>query len=116
MGHVVIAGYVTVETAVRGGRAQIDIPRGTPLPSDVPPEQLDRLLALGDVAEVTVEKTGPAVRPPAASAADGTIAEVLDRVGGDPERALAAWNAEEAKGEKARSTLMRDLAAIVENK
>jgi hypothetical protein len=116
MGHVVIAGYVTVETAVPGGRAQIDIPRGTPLPTDVPPEQRNRLLALGDIAEVTVEKVSAEPAPPVAvpGPADGTIAEVMERVGGDPEKALAAWQAEEAKGEKARSTLMRDLAAIVE--
>lgn len=117
MSWVVTAGYVTVETAVSGGRAQVDIPRGAPLPDDVPAEQRARLLELGQVAEVTVEHVEPAEpAPPVAEPgpADGTIAEVMERVGGDREKALAAWHAEDAKGEKARSTLMRDLAAIVE--
>jgi hypothetical protein len=49
----VLAGYVTVETAVDGGRAQVDIPRGALLPDDVPQEQVIALLGLGriDLAE-----------------------------------------------------------------
>lgn len=50
MGYIVTAGYVTVQTAVPGGRAWIDIPRGSALPDDVPDEERDRLLALGHIA------------------------------------------------------------------
>jgi len=106
MGFVVTAGYVTVETAVPGGRAAIDIPRGTALPADVPAEQVKVLLDRGDIELVLTEPDGDE------GLADGTIADVLDRVGGDPERARAALRAEQARGVKARSTLLRDLAAI----
>lgn len=113
--YVVTAGYVSVVTAVRGGRAAVDILRGQVLPEDVPAEQVGTLLRLGHVAEVTAEPAEPATpAAPTVGPADGTIAEVLGRVAGDPEKALAAWQAEEAKGEKARSTLLRDLTAIVE--
>ena len=47
-----MAGAVTVETAINdhGSRAYIDVPRGAELPGDVPQEQLDRLVVLGDIA------------------------------------------------------------------
>lgn len=51
-GYVVTAGYVSVETAVPGGRAEIDLPRGAALPDDVPAEQRDRLLRAGAIAAV----------------------------------------------------------------
>jgi len=57
----VTAGYVTVETAVPGGRAQIDIPRGADLPGDVPAEQVDHLLRTG-----AIEAVEPAPEPVAA--------------------------------------------------
>ena len=49
--YTVTVGYVTVETAVPGGRAAIDIPRGATLPTDVPDEQVANLLALGHIAD-----------------------------------------------------------------
>lgn len=42
----------------------------------------------------------------------GTIEQVLEWVGTDPERALQAHEAEEARGDKARSTLLAKLADI----
>lgn len=60
MGYVVTAGYVTVETAVPGGRARIDIPAGRPLPDDVPAEDVDRLLGLGHIAELPGDDPEPA--------------------------------------------------------
>jgi hypothetical protein len=51
----VAAGYVTVETAVEGGRASVDIQRGALLPGDVPREQFDRLLDRGDIEPVPDE-------------------------------------------------------------
>lgn len=44
---------------------------------------------------------------------DGTIDEVTDRVGGDKALAKAALEAEEAKGAKARTTLLSELRAIL---
>jgi len=58
----VVAGYVTVETAVPGGRAEIDIPRGALLPADVPAEQRERLLRLGAIeqdSEIPAESLPP---------------------------------------------------------
>src|SRR5699024_10203096 len=49
MAHRVTAGYVTVETAVPGGRAQVDIPRGADLPPDVRREQVETLLQVGHI-------------------------------------------------------------------
>lgn len=65
--HVVAAGYVTVETAVPGGRAQIDIPRGAALPDDVPAEQVAQLAALGHIGpagEVSAERVDDGDQPP----------------------------------------------------
>jgi|SRR5262245_5653264 len=46
---------------------------------------------------------------------DGKIEDVLAWVGDDTDRALVAHDAEEAKGDKARSTLLARLAEIVQN-
>lgn len=62
--YVVTAGYVTVTTAVPGGRAMRDIQLGDLLPDDVPQEQVDTLLARGAVARVE-EELPPASEPPA---------------------------------------------------
>jgi hypothetical protein len=43
---------------------------------------------------------------------EGTIAVVLDWVNNDPARAERALEVEEAKGDRARSTLVADLTAI----
>jgi hypothetical protein len=52
MTYIVTAGYVTVETAVAGGRARIDVPRGAELPSDVPAEEVESLARLGHIEEI----------------------------------------------------------------
>jgi len=46
---------------------------------------------------------------------DATVPEVLAWVGEDQDRALVAFDAETAKGDKARSTLLKTLTDIVEN-
>lgn len=51
----VVAGSVPAETQVEGGRAVIDHPRGAVLPSDVPEEQVQRLLAFGHIEHVATE-------------------------------------------------------------
>lgn len=53
MRYRVTAGMVTAETAVSGGgRARIDHYQGTILPADVPEEQIQTLLARGQVEPV----------------------------------------------------------------
>lgn len=64
MALIVTAGYVTVETAVPGGRANVDIPRGEVLPDDVPDEQRDTLLRRGDIAAQGEAEQDPASPPP----------------------------------------------------
>lgn len=58
--YLVSAGYVSVETAVPGGRATIDLPRGARLPEDVLAEQVEQLLARGEI-EPTLSATIPLV-------------------------------------------------------
>ena len=63
----VTAGSVTVETAVPGGRAQVDIPRGADLPGDVPAEQFEQLLRTGAIEAMEPETeavNAPPVGPP----------------------------------------------------
>jgi hypothetical protein len=108
----VAAPYVTVETAVEGGRANIDIPRGALLPDDVPQEQFDRLLDRGDVepaAHVEPERASDPDEVP-----DGTIPVVLEWVGDDMARATKALHAEQLKGDKARMSLINDLTKIAQ--
>src|SRR5690606_22626140 len=59
MAYRVTAGYVTVETQIneKGSRAQVDIPRGVDLPGDAPQEQVETLLRLGRIEEVSDEAT-----------------------------------------------------------
>lgn len=45
---------------------------------------------------------------------NGTVADVMAWVGDDPDRARRALDAENAKGDKARSTLAATLTSIVE--
>lgn len=108
MDYVVKAGYVTVETNVGPGRARVDIPRGAPLPGDVPQEDVDRLLRADAIEanEQEPDELGDSVP-------DGTIAEVLAWVDSDRDRAAQALAAEQAKGDKARSTLVADLEKVV---
>jgi len=61
MAYIVTAGYVTVQTAVPGGRAWVDLPRGAQLPGDVPQEEVDRLLKSGHI-EATASAPKPAKR------------------------------------------------------
>lgn len=72
--HVVTAGYVSVETAVPGGRATVDIPAGQVLPADVPAEQVASLLAAGRITPTMPTAPREAVAPasPAAPPRRGT--------------------------------------------
>lgn len=113
MALIVRAGYVTVETAVPGGRAHIDIPAGQVLPDDVPAEQREQLLARGDVfpaLEAEPEDQGegdPDALP------DGTVADVLAWVGDDKARAEQALEAEQAEGGKNRRGVVDPLTDLL---
>lgn len=109
----VTAPYVTAQTAVDGGRAEVDIPRGAVLPDDVPDEQRERFLRLGQVEPVEpvdelVDDADDEEVPV------GTIDEVLAWVGDSPDRAGRALDAEQAKVDGARSTLVARLNAILD--
>jgi len=114
MAHIVTAGLVTVETDVGPGRARVDVPRGELLPADAPLEDVERLVAAGDVVEVDdLDEALLPAGPDPDEVPDGTIVVVLDWVAGDPERAARALEAERAKGDRARSTLVEHLAELV---
>ena len=113
----VTAGYVTVTTAVNaeGSRADVDIPRGVMLPDDVPAEQREALLRRGDVERVgEAEPAEPADEVDPDAVPEGTIAAVLAWVDSDAVRARRALEAEQRKGDKARTTLVIDLTKIAE--
>lgn len=109
MGYVVTAGFVTVETAVPGGRAQVDIPRGAPLPADVPAETVATLLARGDVAAAAK----PDEVPVPDEVPDGAIDVVLAWVGEDLDRARRALDAEQAEGGKNRKGVVDPLTDLL---
>lgn len=117
MGWIVTAGYVTVETSVGPGRARIDIPHGDTLPDDVPSEEIERFVRLGHIGEEQPDTppptmaTGPELTP--TPVPDGPIAAVLAWVGDDRDRARAALDVEQAKGDKARTGVVTPLTALV---
>jgi len=110
MAYVVAVGYVTVPTNVGRGVAHVDIPRGATLPRDVPREDVDRLLALGHIEE----PDGSGVDENEDGVPEGSARQVMEWVGSDPERAAMALDAEQAKGDNARSTLIASLQKLVE--
>lgn len=72
----VVAGSVPAETQIEGGRAIIDHPRGAVLPSDVPEEQVQRLLAFG---HIELEVADPEPAEPETDLSDLDKAELLAR-------------------------------------
>lgn len=108
MNYIVTAGYVTVETSVPGGRARIDIPRGAPLPGDVPAQDIERLLGLGHIAAAASES-----EPDPDAVPDGTVGDVLAWVGEDLARAERALDAEQDKGERARKGIVDPLTELL---
>ena len=71
----------------------------------------DYLLATGGQVEEVA--TGPAEDADGDGVPDGTVAQVEDWVGGSTERAALALEAEEAKGDNARSTLVAALYKVL---
>jgi len=66
------------------------------------------------ILDAAVDKGAEVEEPSDELNIDGKIEDVLAWVGDDQERALEAHSAEEAKGDKARSTLLSKLAELVE--
>jgi hypothetical protein len=113
--YIVTAAYATVETNVGPGRARVDVPRGQQLPADVPAEDLATVLRLGQVVEVPDFDEPPTPdEPPADEVPDAAIPVVMAWVDGDPDRAVRALTFEQGKGERARSTLVADLTALIQ--
>jgi len=114
MAHIVTAGYVTVETAVPGGRAHVDVPGGANLPADVPVEEVEALLRLGHITEAD----SPEVATDGDGVPEGSAKQVLDWVNADPEdvrdRAAMALDVEEAKGDNARKVLVANLQKLAQ--
>jgi hypothetical protein len=110
MAYIVTAGYVTAETNIGPGRARVDITRGAELPADVPLAEVEALLRRGDVELVDEQPAEPGPDPDAVP--EGTIPEVIDWVAGGKDRAQRALDAELAKGDKARSTLVDQLKQL----
>lgn len=71
----------------------------------------DYLLATSSPVEQT--SPGPAEDLDGDGVPDGTRDQVLEWVGDDRQRAQAAWDAEVAKGDKARSTLLATLEQLL---
>jgi hypothetical protein len=120
--HRVTAGHVTVETAVPGGRAHVDVFRGELVPLDVPQEQVDTELRLGTIEPVEVDDEPSSsdvdeeklVEPPAIQVPEGmSVATTLEWVGDDLDKARAALAAEEIKGEFGRATLVDRLTKLI---
>jgi hypothetical protein len=113
--YQVMAGYVTVETAVDGGsRARVDIPRGAVLPDDVPAAEVTALLNRDDIIQVDDDPDGPGVDLDGDGVPEGSAKQVLDWVAGDKDKATQALAAEQAKGDSARKGLLADLSKLVE--
>lgn len=113
MADVVLAGYVTVETAVPGGRAWVDVPRGSMLPDDVPYELLAQLRAAGKVGRADPPPTDvdPAIEEEFAFGS--TIEKTLAWVGNDVDKARQALTAETSDGGKNRPRLIAQLEQIL---
>lgn len=113
MADVVLAGYVTVETAVPGGRAWVDIPHGELVPADVPYELLAQLRSTGHIGPADTPAAAPAAPPEAEYQPGATIDKILAWVGDDLDKARTALNGERADGGKNRPKLIAKLETIL---
>lgn len=71
----------------------------------------DYLLATGSPVEEV--SAGPAVDVDGDGVPDGTVAQVLEWVGDDRDRAQAALDAEQGKGDSSRATLVAALTKLL---
>ena len=66
-----------------------------------------------DWAEITNESVFDVEEPSGDFDPDGTVKEISDWVGDDPDKARTALDAETAKGDKARTTLVEHLETVI---
>jgi hypothetical protein len=129
--HRVTAGHVTVETAVSGGRALIDVFRGELVPLDVPKEQIDWELQLGTIEPTEVDEHEPSDQDSDMDKTDGngegaggepepivlppgmSVATTLEWVGEDAGKAKAALAAEVGEDGNGRNTLIDRLQKVI---
>jgi hypothetical protein len=114
----VLAGYVTVLRQVGAGKAYVDVAQGEPV-GDIDDETRERLLKSGAIGrrdgkpyEVAARPVPGEVEPdeiPGDLLPGGSLEQILDWVGDDLARARVARDMEEAKGPKARATLLKAL-------
>jgi hypothetical protein len=74
--------------------------------------QADYQAAIAGLPEDVRKEVAPASPEPASSDKEPTIEEILKEVGDDKAKAADALSAEQAKGDDARSTLVKKLEAI----
>lgn len=82
-------------------------------PEDEEHPMSPKIRAVGTAEPVDAGGESQVVEEPAAPPV-ATIAKILDEVGDDPDKALAALEAEQARGDDARSTLVDKLTKIVD--
>ena len=97
---------LTVVRLADGSRANVH--RGGVVPSTADPKDVARLVEEGYLAKAT-----PAPAPDESAGKPATIDEVMTEVGDDPEKARAALEVEQARGDAARSTLIGKLEAVI---
>jgi hypothetical protein len=115
---VVKAGSITVLRQVGAGKAWVDVAQGEPV-GDLDDETRDRLLASGAIGRKDDAAYVAAARPVAGEVEPdeidkdiipaGSVEQILGWVGDDLARARVAREMEEAKGPKARATLLKAL-------
>lgn len=118
---VVLAGSVTVLRQVGAGKAYVDVPQGEPV-GDIDDETRDRLVGSGAIGRRDGKPYETAARPvpgevepdeiPDGLLPGGSVEQILDWVGDDLARARVARDMEEAKGPKARATLLAALDKV----
>lgn len=100
--------YRQVAVTVAGGDVVAD--RGGP-PIEVPADVAESLLASASWQRPADADDGADQR----AVADLTVDDVLAWVAGDPQRARQAYDAERARGDKARSSLIRALDELIDD-
>lgn len=123
-----VVAPATIEVEVGAGRARVDIRPGDPLPDTLTDEDRNALLQRGairkraddsDVDSVQAQDGAAVVRPvpgvvepdeiPRDLIPGGSVKDIMAWVGDDLARARVARDMEEAKGPKARATLLKAL-------
>jgi len=108
----VVAPYVTLKVKDTNGK---DVIVGYYDGAVVTDDQVDAESLKHHLDSGMVEKVEDAPAEAPAEPKEPTAKEILDEVGDDRDKAAAALEAEQAKGDKARSTLVAKLEAIVTN-